>query len=80
MQRRQVRAPLIAGSGEGSNRSVPRGRNRPVPRGRMGEECEGTDRYLEEGEGEEAGESYIGGQGVAPVIKGREGGEGTKQP
>ncbi len=46
----------------------------------MGEECEGTDRYLEEGEGEEAGESDIGGQGVAPVIKGREGGEGTKQP
>jgi hypothetical protein len=39
----------------------------------MGEECEGTDRYLEEGEGEEAGESVIGGQGVAPVIKGREG-------
>ncbi len=27
----------------------------------------------DEGEGEEAGESVIGGQGVAPVIKGREG-------
>jgi hypothetical protein len=30
----------------------------------MGEECEGTDRYLEEGEGEEAGETVIDGQGV----------------